>query len=291
MTLLVRAWGHQKKTSFGIDRLVNEDENRSCLINDLVLCPNCYHPLTYDFQRYHHLGKVHCESCGAHSLKADYKITSVLNNHASVVLKDKTYSIRVQHYNLTYLYNMLAVVTVLNTVGFSMESIMDQFESIQVVKSRFDEMDVNGYKLIMMLAKDQNPVANTRVFDYIGHRTDCGHVGVIVMNQDNGHGKLSENVAWIYDVNFEFLRKPHVKRLGFGTDRYLDYCARSEIAGFDKNQLFGSRDEKEIALSFPRDGLDTVYLLYGTKDEKKVLEARDILIKRFEQEQKKEKSL
>lgn len=271
----------QKKTTFGIDRLPLEEENRHCLINDLEVCPNCFHPMTYDFQRYHHLGKVHCESCGAHSLLADFKITNVVNDYATVVTYDKTYSIRVQSYNLTTLYNLIAAITVLNVVGFSMDSIVQQFESINIVKSRFDEMDVNGHKLIMILAKDQNPVANTRVFDYIGHRHDVGNVGVIIMNQDNQHGELSENVAWLYDANFEFLYHPHVKRLGFGTDRYFDYCARCEVAGFDSNQLYGSVDEKEIAMSFPIDGLDTIYLLYGTKDHKKVLYARDILIERL----------
>lgn len=271
----------QEKTTFGIDRLPLEEENRQCLINDLVVCPNCYHPLTFDFQRYHHLGKVHCEACGVHSLTTDYKVTNVVGDYATVLTGNHTYSIRIGHHNMTSLYNMIAVVTVLNVVGFSMDSIIKQFDSIKVVKSRFDEITVNNRRLIMMLAKDQNPVANTRVYDYIGHRKDVGNVGVLMMNQDNQHGELSENVAWLYDANFEFMLKPHIKRLGFGTHRYLDYCARCEMAGFDSNQLYGAISEQEIAMKFPLEGLDTVYLLYGTKDEKKVLEAKEILINRF----------
>ena len=117
------------------------------------------------------------------------------------------------------------------------------------------------------MGKDQNPVAVTRAFDYIRRQTNQGNIGIFMANPPNKRGVLeTENIAYLYDVNFEYLNQPFIKRVGFASARYLDYMARLEFAGYPKNQILGKPLEEELLDVFNIDDLDTIYLIPGTKN-------------------------
>ena len=57
----------------------------------------------------------------------------------------------------------------------------------------------------------------------------------------------TENTAWIYDVDFEFLNCDTVKRIIVGGVRAEDYLLRLMVAGIPKEKIFCCEHEEDTA--------------------------------------------
>ena len=53
----------------------------------------------------------------------------------------------------------------------------------------------------------------------------------------------SENTAWQYDTDYEFLNDESIKQIIIAGARFLDGYVRLEIAGIDNNKIVHQRDE------------------------------------------------
>ena len=58
---------------FGIDRLPSDQTECHNLVRDITACPQCGGKLSWEFVRYHHIGRAHCPACGFHSPEAQYR--------------------------------------------------------------------------------------------------------------------------------------------------------------------------------------------------------------------------
>ncbi len=266
------------RTYFSIASLGEEKTSRHDLINDLTICPVCDHPLTYEFQHYHHIGKAACSNCGFSNPKPDYQITQAFDDHFILRHENEDYTVNYSSENVVNLYNVLVVIVTLHVMGFDLNEIIAYVSNPQFPQTRFEEIIVNDKKIITIMGKDQNPVAVTRAFDYIQKYDTSKSLGIILTNPTDEHGKEHENVAYLYDVNFEYLNHPHIKRVGIGTARYLDYQARLELAGYPKDQIISRADELDFLTDFPIDDLDVLFLIPGTKNLKKVNTIKEGLI-------------
>lgn len=255
------------RSYFSIRPLPHETSNSDALINDLPICPQCNHPLTYTFQHYHHIGKATCSNCHFSNPKPDYEIID--RNPKTFILKyqEELYEFPSFSDNLTDLYNALATIASLHLAGFTFPEIQEGFPKLQLPTTRYEETIVANKRFVTIMGKDQNPVAVTRAFDYIRRQTNQGNIGIFMANPPNKRGVLeTENIAYLYDVNFEYLNQSFIKRVGFASARYLDYMARLEFAGYPKNQILGKPHEEELLDVFNIDDLDTIYLIPGTKN-------------------------
>ena len=62
---------------FGIDRIPTDTDECHNIVQDIVVCPKCNGKLKYDFVRYHHIGRAHCEKCDFGSPKINYEVTNL----------------------------------------------------------------------------------------------------------------------------------------------------------------------------------------------------------------------
>ena len=65
------------------------------------------------------------------------------------------------------IYNEAAVIALLCELGMEEENIQKVFDEENIVGSRYKEEKVNGIKIVSHMAKGQNPIACSCVFDYI----------------------------------------------------------------------------------------------------------------------------
>ena len=95
------------------------------IVNDVPVCPRCFGPLTHDVVRYHHIGRVRCESCGYHSPAPDYRATDVDIEHMQMTVeKDGRADVYpLANANNINIYNSLAAVAVLREFGLTPEQI------------------------------------------------------------------------------------------------------------------------------------------------------------------------
>lgn len=251
-----------ERVYFGMERLESEQEARENIVKDIMLCPDCGRALKYDFRRYHHIGRLSCD-CGYASPKADYLALSADFNNMSVKVSEKGEE---REYPLITdtifnIYNELAAITALRELGKTSEYIESALKKTEIVQSRFWEEIVSGKTVTMLMAKGLNPVACSRGFDYVSR--EPGKKVVALMYDDIFDEKeTSENIAWIYDVDYEFLNSDDILQVITCGVRAEDGKMRLLIAGVPEEKITTLRWESEIAEAIDYSSAERIFLLY-----------------------------
>lgn len=254
-----------KRVYFGIDKQPGDKKETFNIVNDAQICPKCYAKLKYDFIRYHHIGKAYCTNCGYKSPEADYLVKTIDYNNLKMKIFDKKenkdYEINLVSDSIFNVYNQIAAITVLAEFGLSIEKINDAFKEIEITKDRYKKEVINDVEIINHLAKGQNPVACSIVFKYV--KEEKGNKEIVLVFEDYHDNKeSSENMAWIYDCDFEFLNDDSIKKIVIPGERSKDIKLRAMLAGVPEDRLIAIDDETKVTdyLSFNKD--NTIYILY-----------------------------
>lgn len=248
------------RTYFGIDRLENENPTLDNLICDIVNCPVCGNKLEFAFRHYNHIGRAKC-SCGFSSPEIDFDVKASENNEAVIMHNGKEERYKLPNNRITDLYNTVAAVTFSRTFGLSYEQVAKAMSEVKVVKSRYDSFNAGGKEVLVSLAKGQNPVACSGVCDFIRH--ESGNKAVIMILEDLYDSKrTSENIAWIYETDFEFLKGDDIKQIIVGGKRADDYMVRLLIAGIDKEKIVCCRNETDTPSHLKPELFDKLIIMY-----------------------------
>ncbi len=248
------------RTYFGIDRLENENPTLDNLICDIVNCPVCGNKLEFAFRHYNHIGRAKC-SCGFSSPDIDFDVKASENNEAVIMHNGKEERYKLPNNRITDLYNTVAAVTFSRTFELSYEQVAKAMSEVKVVKSRYDSFNAGGKEVLVSLAKGQNPVACSGVCDFI--RRESGNKAVIMILEDLYDSKrTSENIAWIYETDFEFLKGDDIKQIIVGGKRADDYMVRLLIAGIDKDKIVCCRNETDTPSHLKPELFDKLIIMY-----------------------------
>ena len=233
------------------------------IIKDIVACPNCGALLKYDYIRYNHIGRAHCPNCDFGSPELDYSVEKIdyENQRCFIKMPGGTCEFKLIGSNVTDIYNMLAAIALLSELGLEVSQIQKSFEKIKVVESRYYSENVHGKELVISLAKGQNPIACSRICDFIRHET--GTKAVVCMMDDCYDAKeSSENIAWIFDIDFEFLNDASVKQIVLTGVRNADYHLRLLMAGIPEEKIVLCEKEEDAASYVDYAAVEKIYILH-----------------------------
>ena len=250
---------------FGIKNLDSDLTECINLINDMRICPDCNSVLKYDALRYHHIGKAYCPNCGFKSPECDYEGMNADLENMTIQVEDKdgvtTYGLL--NDSVFNIYNVVAAVALFRELGYSQEKIAELIGKVDIVKSRFNEKDVNGYTLVMQMSKDKNALGASRAFDYVSGRPGDKEL-ILMMNSLGDVKHWSENVCWLYDADFEFLNKDNIKNIVVTGPRAKDYYLRLKLAGVSDDRISFVEKELDAPKALKLYGGESIYLFYGT---------------------------
>lgn len=250
------------RTFFSMDLLPGEKEVQS-RVRDVSNCPRCDHPLTKEFIRYNHIGRYHCESCGFKNFDADIRLIAEEGDEVTLQLEDKKMNFPRVSDNPVDNYNLLAAVSLLYRLGYDLNIVKKGFEKIHVVKSRYDKESIGRYQLYRIMAKSMNPIASSRVFDHI--RSLTGDVAVVFANPTMLYGnRNSEQMAWLYDLDFEYLTGDNIKQFILCGKRYKDYEVCLRMHGIDADKIYAVGGFDQVAGAVDLNLVDTVVVLNDT---------------------------
>lgn len=276
---------YNERTTYAIAPQLHEVQVTNSRINDFVICPRCAHPIKYRFNRYHHIGQVYCSHCRFESLKGDLLIEHVDQDQQTVTMfvDRERYVFKALGSSMIDHYNLLASVTLLRHLGIDLNDIQAVFDKLKIVQTRFDETHESGKTITIMMTKDQNPVATSRIFDIIAHHPS-EKIGVILINENSESGTTSENMAWYYDADFEYLNSEKITQIIGGGYRILDLKVRLLMADIAERKLAFSPKEYDCAdlVDFYR--VDHVFILNGTKNIEEAHNIKRRLIERIKAE-------
>jgi len=250
---------------FGLDRMKTDVTTCVNLINDLQICPVCCGELVYDYRRYHHIGKAHCRDCGFKSPVSDYLAKDIDRDTMTMTVtnKNEALSYKLLSDSIFNIYNMVTVIAALRQFGLSHEEIKQGLEKTKIVETRYNAQKAGDVTVVMQMSKDKNALAGSRAFDYISSLPGRKEI-ILMMNCVHDQQHWSENVAWLYDCDFEFLNKNNITRIVATGPRAKDYYLRLLIAGVPEEIVRCTLNEMDAPtlLEYPKDS--SVCLFYGT---------------------------
>lgn len=252
-----------KHIYFGIDKLDTDVEETTNIIKDIKTCPICDTKLKYEYARYHHLGKAYCPNCDFKSPESNFLVRNIDKERKEIIIKEdvKSYKYNMLSDSIFNIYNELAAISILRIIGLSATEINNSIKKIKIVETRLSEEIINDKKVITHLSKGQNPVAASRVFDYV--KSVEGNKAVILIIDDCDDAKhSSENLTWLYDADFELLNDDNIKQIIIGGVRANDYYLRLLLAGVPEERLAKVEDELKTVSLISQENVDTIFILH-----------------------------
>lgn len=250
-----------KRSYFGISKLKNEVTTEDNIICDISQCPKCGARLDFSFRHYNHIGRAVCPNCEFASPEIDYDMISAENGFAEIIHNGEAEKYRLLNNRITDYYNITAAIAFCREYGLTEEQIASSLNSMSIVSSRYESFNAAGKEVIVSLAKGQNPVACSGVCDFV--RRETGKKAVIMILEDLYDSKrTSENIAWIYETDFEFLKGNGVEQIIVGGKRASDYIVRLLLAGIDRDKIFTCTDEKETVKFLKLENIDKIMVMY-----------------------------
>ena len=251
------------KIYYGIDKLDTDTEKCENIVQDMVLCPECGTKLEYEYYRYHHVGKMHCPNCDFKTPNMNYEITKINYEDKKITIKDNANKTEYEYSMITdgiiNIYNMLSAITVLKQIGLSDEKISESLKKTKIVDTRFMVDEAGGKKIVLHLAKGQNPIACSRAFDYVRKQPERK---TIILLLDDLHEE-NEVITWLYDADYEFLNGENVEQIIVSGRRAKDTVVRLMMAGVPKEKISLERNEAEsVRKHFNPQNIESVYILY-----------------------------
>ena len=163
--------------------------------------------------------------------------------------------------NIINIYNMLATITVLKQLGFEYEQINNSLKNQKIVDTRYSKTMVNDIEVVTQLAKGMNPIACSRAFDY-ARKEEGNKIVFLLLDDLHEAASGSENIAWYYDTDFEFLKDDSIKQILVGGIRNIDVKVRLEIADIPMEKVVCCRDEYELVDKMDLSNKNKIFILH-----------------------------
>lgn len=273
------------KIYYAVDKMDKLDEvsSKNNLSIDITACPNCLAKLEYEYLHYHHIGKAKCTECNFTSPKPHFLATNVNMEKGTFTIKEGE---RETEYNfnvseLFNVYNIVATITLVKQLGIDEDKIKEEVQKLSLKLTRKDEEIINGKKIVKMLSKDQNPISCSRAMDFVSQSNKTKAVVLIIMNF-KGKQDECEDVSWLYDTDFEYLKQDNVKQIIIGGKRALDILLRLEMAGIDRDIIDIDMDVENIPEMLKKDEVEEVYILHSLYAASKAASIKQEIMKKIE---------
>ena len=266
------------RTYFGMEPLEGEQLPEINIVRDITACPVCNSPLEYRFLRYNHIGRAKCSGCSFCSPEPDFNVlskTSLEDGRSDIVIAHEGAE---EHYRVPAdrvinLYNVTAVIAALRQFGLTQEQLTASLQKIKVVASRDEIIEANGYTLRCIMAKGQNPVACSHSLNLARHTPDSA----VILLWDDYHDRreTSENIAWYYDVDFEYLRNDNIRQIISAGRRSPDLLVRLLVADIPEDKIQITEHEKDVPPLLDLTRVKNIFIFFDMyeadfKDELKV---------------------
>lgn len=239
------------------------DGVRTYMADDFSVCPECYSKVDYLYQHYRHIGKFVCPKCGLRSIEADFVgfDLDIKNKFMKIKYDDVLLKVPLISDSIFNAYNIMAVYAFANVFGLEDDVIVEHFESLKVPVVRENRSKVKDIEIAMQMTKGQNVSASSVVFEYLS-KEEKDIEAILILNEAYGNVDETETVTWLYETDFEYLKRDNIKKIIVGSNKYLDYKVRLLLAGIPEEKIICIEDEYETYKYVSTKGIDKIYILY-----------------------------
>ena len=251
---------------------------------DFPICPKCYNKPKYLYQHYRHMGRIEC-SCGFSSPKADFLANNIdyKNMTFNYSFDGKTSSARILSPNLFNVFNVLAVISLFRTMGYTDEKIRNYMTKSRIPSSRENFVTDQGMKFDLQVAKGQNGSSLSAIAERFNDTKENTLV-VIMLDEESCLTDKSETVTWIYETDFSGFKNPRIKRIIVCSYMYYDYKIAMMLNDIDDSKIICVASENEILDKVSFDDIKRVVILFDVENISRPKAIRDQIRKKYLEE-------
>jgi UDP-N-acetylmuramyl tripeptide synthase len=202
---------------------------------DAKHCRRCGAPYVHDAVYLGHLGRYHCDSCGAtrpepHVAARAITLQGVHGARFTLSTPDGEREIALPLPGLYNVYNALGAAALSMQLGATLDHVAEGLAAVSPAFGRAETLQVGGRELSILLIKNPagaNEVLRTLVLE------DGQHDLLCVLNDNTADGR---DVSWVWDADFEVLA-PRVRRATCSGTRAAEMALRLKYAGMAADRL------------------------------------------------------
>ncbi|MEA2357590.1 MAG: hypothetical protein QOI62_850 [Solirubrobacteraceae bacterium] len=241
---------------------------------DAKHCRRCGAPYRYDAIYMGHLGRYHCDRCGASRPEpavAAHAIALEGIRGAGFTLHTPAgeRAIALPLPGLYNVYNALGAAALSLELGASLDDVAAGLQAVSPAFGRAETLRVGGRDLSILLVK--NPAGANEVLRTLTLE-DGEHDVLAVLNDNVADGR---DVSWVWDADFEVLA-PRVRRVTCSGTRAAEMALRLKYAGVPIERI---AVEPDLAAGLDR-ALEGDGALYALPTYTAMLALRDVLVAR-----------
>ena len=260
------AQGHKAVKWFGLDRCSIDLDAPTGMYHDGAYCPLCHAPMEYDYVHYNHIGAYRCTRCGHAKPATDYTATAVDLENGTLTI-DNTVSLRLAFRSIYNVYNILAAYSACRECGVSAETIARAITGYVLKNGRMQTFRLGEHAGTLLTSKHENSIAYDTNLRYVAStKEDCS---VLVIVDAVSRKYFTSETSWLWDIDFDQLAVPHVKRVILSGRYCNDLAERFSFTGLDNWQV--EPDIAAAAAQLKAEGKEDVYVVTCFSDRDKLL--------------------
>jgi UDP-N-acetylmuramyl tripeptide synthase len=202
---------------------------------DATHCRRCGAPYRYDAVYLGHLGRYHCDSCGAtrpdpQVAATDIVLEGVRGARFTLRTPAGERAIALPLPGLYNVYNALGAAALGLALGASLDQVDAGLHAVSPAFGRAETLSIAGRELSILLVKNPagaNEVLRTLILE------DGEHDLFAVLNDNIADGR---DVSWVWDADFELLA-PRVRRATCSGTRAAEMALRLKYAGVEPDRI------------------------------------------------------
>ncbi|MBE6996275.1 MAG: DUF1727 domain-containing protein [Ruminococcaceae bacterium] len=251
---------------FGLEQCAVSQSAPSGVYHDGAHCPVCRAPMTYDYAHYNHIGAYRCAACGHARPTPDYAATAVDLDGGSLTL-DGGVTVQLAFRSIYNVYNILAAYAVCRETGVAAETAAETISGYVLKNGRVQTFRLGNHRGTLLTSKHENSIAYDTNLRYVtSAKADCA---VLVIVDAVSRKYFTSETSWLWDIDFDLLAAPHVKRVILSGAYSNDLAQRFSFSAVKNWTVIP--DIATAAAALREDGSEDVYVITCFSDRDKLL--------------------
>ena len=260
------AQGHEKVKWFGLDHCSIDLPAPSGVYHDGAYCPICHAPMTYDYVHYNHIGAYRCPNCGHAKPVTDYTATAVDLENGTLTI-DGAVDIHLAFRSIYNVYNILAAYAACRECGVGAETARSVINNYILKNGRMQKFTLGQHHGTLLTSKHENSIAYDTNLRYVAStKEDCA---VLIIVDAVSRKYFTSETSWLWDIDFDQLDKPHVKRIVLSGRYCNDLAERFSFTGMTNWTV--QPDIAAAAAELKAEGSEDLYVVTCFSDRDKLL--------------------
>lgn len=260
--------GHENVKWFGLDKCSISTDTPTGVYHDGAHCPVCKGPMAYDYVHYNHIGAYRCAKCGHAKPATDYTATAV-DLEEGVLTIDGTVTIQLAFRSIYNVYNILAAYAACRECGVAPETAAGVINHYILKNGRMQKFTLGHHHGTLLTSKHENSIAyDTNLRYIVSAKADCA---VLVIVDAVSRKYFTSETSWLWDIDFDQLAKPHVKKIVLSGRYCNDLAERFSFTSISPEVWSVQPDIAAAAEELKAGGSEELYVVTCFSDRDKLL--------------------